>query len=97
MATKTPVTTIVEGLRAGTMSTEEAVEQAKSITWAPAEREYPVPQTAEDMLAAAENTDPPTVTPGSFDEIASAHGRGISTEQYTALFNVWCQSQGVTP
>ncbi len=98
MTTTSPVATIVEGLRAKTMSTEEAVEQAKTIAWAGSERSAPRARTAEEMLAAAENSDPPEMTPGSFDEVAAAHARGaITLEQYSALFEVWCASQGVTP
>ena len=75
------VTALIAAMRSGDLSLEEVADRFRQRTWPSSTR--PTPTTYEEM---AEQQDPGTDVPGSYDDVTAAYDRGeITSEQYQVL------------
>lgn len=86
------VSELIDALRNGSMNLDEVAQRFRERSW-PGTR-GPEPKTYLELAAAAE-TDPEPLVPGSFDEVAAAYRRGeISRADYRVLAEAAADSIG---
>lgn len=76
------ITSVLEGLRDGTVSTDDAAALFAARRW-PVRRAHEAPAYADDLLSGADAELPPD---GSFGEVEAAYAAGwINDQEYAAL------------
>ena len=84
------VTELMDALKQGSISVSEVAQRFRDRTWP--STHGPKPETYMERAAAAES-DPDPLVPGSFDEVAAAYHRGdISIEVYRTLAEAAAES-----